>query len=437
MVFRLLRGIARADRPAFALLQSVGVQVAVLFVNLATGVVTARLLGPDGRGIFTAISTWPHLLSTMATAGLTSAMVFNLRRPNQDRGRIVGAGFTMGFGFAALAIAAGVVMLPHAMTQYDAGVTLMAQVCLLATFVNVTHIIYKQVFAGIGAYRAFNVAQVLPPAVYLTALLIFAATVGLDAKLAAVALLGGGALAVLAITPSALKAVAPQFKGIGSSVRDLWSFTRRAAGADFVGAISAYADRLLLIPMISAAELGLYVVAYSFSRTINVVQPAVSSVIFSSMSHRSEGAIKTMHDHAFRFALYGLLAVIGGLMLIDRPLLTLVYGAEFGRAAELFRVLILEAALGSLCYITSQVYLATDRPGYVSVVQSICFGVSVTAMLVLIPHMDALGAAYALLIAAVVRLVLLFGGMVFYLRLAPTRLWPAWSDIKYLRERLS
>ena len=53
----------RADRPLFALFQSVGTQGLITLANLATGVITARLLGPDGRGIFTAVSTWPQFAS--------------------------------------------------------------------------------------------------------------------------------------------------------------------------------------------------------------------------------------------------------------------------------------------------------------------------------------------------------------------------------------
>jgi len=333
-------------------------------------------------------------------------------------------------------VGVGLAVLPRAMAHYSPGVLLMTQICLLATYANVAHLIYKQAFAGVGAYRAFNIAQILPQLAYLIGLAGFALTGRLTATTAVISLIGGGVLAIAAITPGFLKVAAPAFRNVRAALADLWSFTRRAAGADVIGAVASYADRLLLIPMIGPAELGLYVVAYSFSRTIMVVQPAVSSVIFSSMSHRTRDEIKVLHDHAFRYALYGLAGVIVALLLIDRAMLTLVYGPEFGRAVELFRILILEAAVGCLCYITSQLYLASDRPGYVSVVQMICFGISVAGMLVLIPRLGAAGAAWALLLAGASRLVLLFGGLFFYLRLPPTRLWPTFGDIAYLRDRL-
>ena len=41
--------LLRAERPIFAMFQSVGTQVFILAINFLTGVITARLLGPEGR----------------------------------------------------------------------------------------------------------------------------------------------------------------------------------------------------------------------------------------------------------------------------------------------------------------------------------------------------------------------------------------------------
>src|SRR4051794_25842862 len=52
-------------RPLAALLQSMSTQVLVIGINILTGILTARTLGPDGRGAFAAITTWPQLLATL------------------------------------------------------------------------------------------------------------------------------------------------------------------------------------------------------------------------------------------------------------------------------------------------------------------------------------------------------------------------------------
>ena len=61
---RLLLWSARlfqGRKPVFALLLSVGTQVCIVLINIVTGVISARLLGPEGRGEYTAVTTWPVL----------------------------------------------------------------------------------------------------------------------------------------------------------------------------------------------------------------------------------------------------------------------------------------------------------------------------------------------------------------------------------------
>jgi enterobacterial common antigen flippase len=87
--------LLQADRPLFALFQSVGTQALITIINVLTGVMTARMLGADGRGIYTAVSTWPQLFATLAVAGLNSAVVYRLRKSPERRAGITGAALVL------------------------------------------------------------------------------------------------------------------------------------------------------------------------------------------------------------------------------------------------------------------------------------------------------------------------------------------------------
>ena len=60
--------------------------VTITLLGIATGIMTARLLGPTGEGQYAAIQTWPLLLSTAAQLGLPEALVFYLSK-NIDKSR--------------------------------------------------------------------------------------------------------------------------------------------------------------------------------------------------------------------------------------------------------------------------------------------------------------------------------------------------------------
>ncbi|HEX9002882.1 MAG TPA: polysaccharide biosynthesis protein, partial [Blastocatellia bacterium] len=63
-----------------AVLQSLVVKLLVVAINTATGIITARMLRPDGRGELAAMILWPVFLANALTLGVPSSLVYNLRR---------------------------------------------------------------------------------------------------------------------------------------------------------------------------------------------------------------------------------------------------------------------------------------------------------------------------------------------------------------------
>src|SRR5207249_2771614 len=71
---------------------SIGSSFAIQLLNVVTGVITARALGPSGKGELTAILLWPALLSMLGGLGLTDAVVyFGAQMPRHER-EVVGTG---------------------------------------------------------------------------------------------------------------------------------------------------------------------------------------------------------------------------------------------------------------------------------------------------------------------------------------------------------
>lgn len=430
---RMVRGDGHT---LFALFQSLGTQVLITGINVLTGVVTARMLGPEGRGAFAATTTWPQFFAMVAIAGLNSALVFRMRKSPQSAGSAAGTALLLAALASCAAIAAGVALLPILMAHYPAAIIAFAQICLASVLVNSLQMIIKQAFAGIGEFRQYNLANLLPQLLYLVALLLIASTGSLSVHGAVLALLGGGIVALLLTVPKFVRMVRPRVTGGLGELRQLTSYSTRASLTDLVYALSSFADRLILIPFLPVAELGLYAVAFSFSRVVQLAQPAILSVIFSNMSGRSHPEGKRLHDQACRFLLAALVGGCALLWLLGERLLALTYGAEFGAANTLFRLLVVEAALGVLSQVTVQLFLSCDRPGLVSTIQVSVLGLSVGLLLLLVPAYGAQGAGVALVITGAIRWLLLLGCVKFVLRLPLPRLYLVPDDIHSMLGRL-
>jgi antigen flippase len=432
---RVAAQLARGDRPLFAMVRSVGTQVLIVLMNIVTGIITARLLGAEGRGVYVAITLWPPLLAMLATAGLNSAVIFRLRRNPASADAVAGAALLMALGGSLVLIVIGAALLPLFLRGYPPATVLFAQLCLAAVTVNATQIVIKQSFAGAGQYWYCNLTHLLPQLFHLLALLAMIMVVTVTARGAALALFVSGAVAVLAVLPKFWRTLRPRFAAIREEFRELRSYSFRAAPSGLVTAFILHSDRLVLIPLLPARELGFYAVAFSFSRVVQFVQPALQSILLSHMSAQGEGAPR-VHDVACRILLASLTAACVLLWLAGEWLLGFAYGAEFAAANSLFRLLVIEASLGVLAQVSVQLYLARDRPGVVSTIQTLTLGISLALLLTLVPRFGAIGAAAALLTAGATRWLMLIGGVRGILELPLPRLYLNGEDWRYLRARL-
>jgi O-antigen/teichoic acid export membrane protein len=428
--------IQHGSKFLYSILNSLGAQVAITLINIATGVVTARLLGSEGRGIFSAVTTWPQMLALVSIAGIGNAIVFRTRRSPEEAARIAGAAIVLWAGTCTLVVAIGIVAMPVMMRQYSAETTLIAQICLFGVFINGLQMVIKQAFVGISEFGIFNIIGILSQSSYLIALLAIAALGKLTPIGAIIALMGSGIFSLLIFLPAFFRRISPKFTKLRSEMRALISYSARGAVLDIVAALSAYSDRLVLIPLLPARELGFYVVAYSFSRLVQLALPAINSVVFSHMAGRDSDGAKLLHDHAYRFLATTLVVACLGLFIIGKPAMTLVYGQEFGVAAVLFEILVVEAALSVLAQVTIQLFMSLDRPGTVSVIQGIVMAFSVTVLCILVPLYGALGAACGMLLAAVTRLGLLLFSLKVMLKLPLPRHLLDRADLRYMFQRL-
>ena len=430
---RLQRMVLRPDRPLFALFQSVGTQALITLINILTGVITARMLGPEGRGTFAAVSTWPQFFATLAMAGLNSAVVYHMKKTPQQGGAIAGSALILCLVSSGLAVAVGVVLVPHLMLQYPPAAIVFAQACLFSVLINSTQVLIKQSFAGAGQFARCNLANFLPQLLYLVALLLVCVVTPMTAENAVLALLGSGVVALLAALPGYVRWVRPRFTGSLRGLPRLLSYSARAWPIDGVFTIATYTDRLVLIPLLAPRDLGLYAVAFSFSRIVLLTQPAILSVMFSHLSGCSASQRARIHDHALRFLLIALLGGSAVLWLLGATLLSRAYGHEFVAANGIFRLLIIEASLSILSQVTAQLFLADDRPGCVSLIQIAVLGSSFVLLLALVPHYGAVGAALALAIAGLLRWMLFMGAARLVLHAPLPRLYLVPDDLRYLK----
>jgi O-antigen/teichoic acid export membrane protein len=412
-----------------AVVQSIGSKSTILVLQAGTGILTARLLGPAGRGELAAMILWPLFVASVTTLGVPSSLIYHLRNRPQDRERLVTNGFVMTalMGTAAAVIAAAI--LPWWLREYSPSVIHAAQWFLITVPLCSVTLAGRAVLEGAHDFSGSNAIQILTPLATLLVLLAFLAAHSMNSYTAAaayiVASLPSFWLMLSRVRRTGLRAARLRF----AAMKQILQYGIRSYGIDILGTLALQVDQVLVVSLLNPGAMGCYVVVLSVSRMLNVFQTSVVMVLFPKAAGHDASKVMTMTGEAVRIS--GLVtAACGAILCIAGPtLLRVVYGAEYVAAAGALRILVLEAVLSGVVFVLAQAFMALNRPGVVTVLQAVGLSLSVPMMLWLIPRYGIYGAAISLLASTSVRLIFVCAGFRIFLKTSPPRLLPTWSDV--------
>lgn len=421
---------ARSPKPGVsAIMQSVWSKSAILCLQAGTGVLTARTLGPEGRGELAAMILWPLLVANVTTLGLPSALIYHFRNRAEERRQISGSGLATAAVTGALAGAMAFTVLPWWLRQYPPAVIRAAQLFLLTVPICSVTLAGRAILEASHDFAASNAVQLLTPFATLIALLFLLASHNLTPFSAAAAYIAASlpsfGYMLFRVAQTGVRAVRPQL----AMVRQILHYGIRSYGIDILGTLALQVDQVLVVSLLTADAMGSYVVVLSLSRMLNVFQNSAVMVLFPKAAGRDIEDVLSMTGKCVRIS--GLVSAFFGALvcIFGYTLLRLVYGADYASAAGALRILTVEAVLSGMTFVLAQPFMALNRPGTVTLVQGIGLSLSVPMMLILIPRYGVYGAAISLLTSTTVRLLLVCASFRIVLARSWPRLLPGLKDV--------
>lgn len=402
----LIRRIAGAKSSGFAIIQTVVANVGVLVLNITSGIITARALGPSGRGALAAILMWPQFLAYGLSLGLPVASVYWLKRRPDDARQIVGTGMLLSVVLGSFAAAIGFFIIPLSLRTYPQHVIGLAQSWIVVTPLALLAVtIIAQVQAA-GAFTQFNLFRFLSPLSVLL-VIVLAGTFGqLTFGTAAFGYLLAATPATVWIGAWAWKHYRPTLSRPVATSRLLIGYGVRAWGADLLATIASQVDRILVVGLLNPESMGLYVVAQSAASLLSVLPSAVSPITLPQSSGLDTKGIMELTGRAVRATLYVMIIASVPLFVLGGLLLEFVYGQKFSGAAAVLPFLLVEAIADGLTSVLAQAFLASGFPGTVTLLEAVGVSTSIPLLYFLIPRFGLRGAGLALMIATLCRFAL-------------------------------
>ena len=371
----------------------------ITVLGVLTGVLSARLLGPQGRGELAVIQLWPSQIATFAMLGLDAALVFYAsREPDRVRRYLASSLALIGVG-GTLLVAGGVAVLPRLLLAQSDQAIAAAQVFLCGIAVayalgGMPH----QALRAIGAWRAWNALRLVVPVGW--ALVLLAASPARDA-VDAVALSRAwlavyGVWACCAMWTS--RRLLPAGTGVPAraDVLPLLRFGVPNVLAALPHSMNLRLDQLVLATLLGPRELGLYVAAVAWGSATTPVLSAVGPVLFprlSAMTSADErrGLItKTL----LGFGAVSAISAIASLSLAHLGIPWL-FGEAFRAAVPAAAVLVVANVFSVNNGLLEDILRGLGRPRAVFVSQTVGLATTVVLLALLVRTYGIVGAALA------------------------------------------
>jgi antigen flippase len=328
------KGLQRLSPFGSNILITVLVNIFLAGLALITGPLSARLLGPSGRGELAAVQNLFWVTATFAMIGLPEATLYFTARGPERRGRVLGSAVLVAVLTSAII---SLLMLPFVrflLASQPANIVRIAKWYLLCVPLYPLMIVPVFAIRGTNDLVRWNLIRLLPGLGWLSVLLI-AWMMGRPTP----GLLAGGYVVVLLVMllPTSLvvgRLFSRPFWPEEKLLKSMLKYGFPLAGATIPQTLNLRLDQLLVAAILPPHQLGLYVVAVAWGGATAPVLNAIGNVLFARIAD-AKYADAHRRDSLAQGVRLG--AIVGSFLAICLVVLTplmipLLFGAAFAPA---------------------------------------------------------------------------------------------------------
>jgi enterobacterial common antigen flippase len=430
-----IRWIGAAQTSASAVVYSLVSRISILLVNVATGIIVARTLGPAGRGMVGAITLWPLVISGILTLGIPAALRYEIRQRIDRPADIYSSALFMSAILGVLASAVGFTLVPHLLLKYPPQAVYFAQGMMAFVPFMLCNGTLQAFYESQGDFKQSNAMIYLPPLLTLLGLVLLMLIHRLSPYTVPFIYESPFAL-ITVITLIKLRHFLILPQNLATRVQSLLHYGLRAYGIDILNTLSGQIDQAMIVGRLSSASFGLYVVAINGSRILGILGTSLNTVLFPTAAGLDREHAIALVSRSARLV-FGCTLLAGSAFVLVLPILfPLAYGKEYSSVIGLTRLLTLAVLFGTTSGTLNQAFMVTGKPEIATILQCVSVCMTVPLLLTFIPLCGLAGAAYAIDISSTLRFALVLISYPLFLRHGIPRLLPTRRDISELTQRL-
>jgi O-antigen/teichoic acid export membrane protein len=366
-------------------------------LGIVTGVLTARLLLPKGKGELTAVLLWYGLFSNLGNVGMPHAVIYYSGQYEDDLGKAYGTAVLIGLLQGVVVSLAGFVSIEYILSSYSADVIGVGRILFLMAPIFFVGSYSLRSIQGVGDFVYWNVFRLSQPLIYLFSILLFWISDTLTVTNTIYGyILSNGFL--LLLSGGYMLTHIRRLHVDCKLLRDYFTYGVRNWLAGMAGKANARLDQAIISTVLSAESLGLYRIAVSSTRPIQTISKGFSRVILSEVARSKEDGFTKIKRYLLVAA--GLLLVAATIGVLSLPyVLPFVFGAEYTSAVPSARILCAASAVMGIKSILYNGIRGMGNPEYPLLGEVSSLAVTGGGLWLLLPRIGIEGAAISSLLA--------------------------------------
>jgi O-antigen/teichoic acid export membrane protein len=351
-----------------------------LLANLVSGVVSARALGPSGRGVIVALVALTQLGGFLFAMGVAQSLSYFIARSPDHGPRLLTTWLLMLVPCCLLAIVVGELLLTSVFAVHNPQAIATGRWFLVTVVLVIGVELNNGLLLGVHDYSLYNLLRLAQPAMMAASFVVLWRLGSLTVTSALVAPTVATAIVLVIGMARSIRRIGIGPPDLALGLTTLW-YGIRGQGVVLATHVNARLDVAMLPAYVLASSVGLYSVATNVSLIIYQLSNTFAALLVPAAARDPErGPSKILNSLYASLAVAGILALILGLL--ARPLLGLVYGSGFRDAASALRLLLPGAVLFAGSSILSAGVYAAGRPFIASLAQLLGLVVTVVGLLV-------------------------------------------------------
>jgi O-antigen/teichoic acid export membrane protein len=304
-------------------------RILLIGIGLVTSVLVARILGPEGRGLYAVAMAVGAIGVQVGNLGLHASNTYYVARERSLLPSLIGNSLLVSFVFGGVGtVLAWIVFSLRPELAPIHG--LLLELSLLWIPFGLAYLLLLNLLLGIQEVRAYNKIELNNQllSVVLTGLVILGGIVSVETVFVAgfIALVAGFSLALWGLKKHAKDIRLPSF----SLIRDNIHYGIKAYLAAFFSFLVLRIDLLMVKYMLGAEQTGYYSIAVTMADLVNMLPVVVATILFPKICAIDSVAEKWLMTKKVTIVTSVILVSLCGLaVIVARPLVHILYGKSF------------------------------------------------------------------------------------------------------------